>query len=105
MTPLDDYHGLLDLMLNEGDRGRAFDLKGVPCRIDELDGDAMFEAVTPDFGMILIFPGWYAGEALSPPLHIVIAGDHQACFEWLPIDPADKRAIIARLPISKHWQT
>lgn len=104
MTPLDDYHGLLDLMLNECDRGRKFDLDDVPCEIKEHDGHGLFIAATSAFGIALTYPRWYRGEVTETPVHIDIVGDHYACFEWLPIDPEDKRAIIARLPISRCEQ-
>lgn len=106
MTPLSDYFGLLDLMLHECNRGRKFDLAGVPCEIEELDGrHALITASTSMFGIVVFFPGWYAGEVIDPLIAIGIAGDHQACFDWLPISVEDKRSIIARLPIGKHRRT
>jgi len=102
MTSLDHYHCLHWLMLNEAQHGRRFDLNDVACRIDEKDGNAVFEAANADFGLILLFPGWYVGEVMTPLFQIGIGGDYEACFKWLPINAPDKRAIIARLPISRH---
>lgn len=105
MTPLDDYQGLLELMLREADGGRTFLLNDVPCQISERDGDALFEAVTADFGVALFFPGWYLGGMPKLPVAIGIAGDYEECFRWLPISPGHKREIIKCLPITDDLKT
>lgn len=105
MTPLDAYFGLFELIAHEEDRGRTFCLEGVQCEIDQLDGHALFTAVTPKFALALLFPGWYIGETQLMPVQMKVEGDLVTLFEWLPISAENKRAIIARLTIGKHDQT
>jgi hypothetical protein len=107
LTPitLTECPGLLDLMLVGDENGRSFILKGVQCSVERIDDHhAYFEAATPDFGLMMIFPGWYAGEH-GMPVHILIADDAKACLQWLPIDRADKCAIIERLPLDNIAKT
>ena len=101
---LTDCPGLIDLMLTGEELGPSFTLNGVQCDVVQVEGHACFEAVTPDFGLSVIYPGWYAGEH-GPPAQIVIVGDIQDCLQWLPIDPADKRALIDRLPLDEINKT
>lgn len=102
---LTDCPGLIDLMLTGDEHGPSFTLKGVQCSVERIDGrHACFEAVTPTFGLMVIFPDWYAGEH-GMPVHIIVVGDTHACLQWLPINPADKRAIIERLSIDEIDKT
>jgi len=105
-TPISftDCPGLIDLMLTGDEHGASFTLNGVQCDVVQVEGHACFEAVTSDFGLSVIYPGWYAGEHGAPTL-IVIVGDIQDCLQWLPIDPADKRALIDRLPLDEINKT
>ncbi len=105
MTPLDAYFGLFELIAHEEDRGRTFCIEDVQCEIDQLDGHALFTAVTPMFALALLFPGWYIGETQLMPVQITVEGDLYTLFEWLPIGPDEKRAIIGRLPIDKIDRT
>ena len=102
MTPLNLYYGLLGLMLHEGDLGLRFDLSGVRCAIDEIDGHATFIATSPEFAIALLFPGWYIGDTSTTPVHIDVKGDLPALFAWLPLPPDDKRNIIKHLTIGKE---
>lgn len=85
---LTDCPGLIDLMLTCDERGQSFTLNGVRCDVVLVEGHACFEAMAPDFGLLVIYPGWYAGEH-GAPAQIVIVGDIQDCLQWLAIDPAD----------------
>lgn len=102
--PLNDCPGLIDLMLTGEELGPSFTLNGVPCAVERVEGHACFEAITPDFGLSVIYPGWYAGEH-GAPAPVVIVGDIQDCLQWLPINPADKRALINRLPLNQIDKT
>ena len=102
MTPLSHYHGLLGLMLHEGEFGRRFDLNGVRCEIDELDGHATFVAASPAFAIALFFPGWYAGDTSITPMHIGVKGDLPELFRWLPTQPEDKQNIIKNIKLGKE---
>jgi len=86
-------------MLTSHELGPSFTLNGVQCAVEQVEGHATFEAVSPDFGLSVTFPGWYAGEHRAPT-HIIIAGDAHICLQWLPINRADKLALIASLPLS-----
>lgn len=101
---LTDCLGFIDLMLTADELGPSFTLNSVQCGVERVEGHACFEAVTPDFGLSVIYPGWYAGEH-GAPAQIVIVGDIQDCLQWLPIDPADKRALIDRLPLDEINKT
>ena len=96
---LTDCPGLIDLMLTGEELGPSFTLNGVQCDVAQVESHACFEAVTPDFGLSVIYPGWYAGEH-GAPAHVIIAGDPIACTRWLPMGQKDRRAIIDRLPLS-----
>ena len=105
-TPLDEFYGLLDLILLEADQGRNFTLDGVNCWISETDeGHGLFEAVHPAFGMAALFPGWAAGDHSAMPVHITILGDHLLFMRWLPISRTNKLTIADRLSLSQHTQT
>ena len=95
--PLNECLGLIDLILT-GDE-HSFDINGVGCSVERIEGHACFEAATADFGFMVIIPHWYAGEHGSPA-YIIIVGDHPACLRWLPIDRNDKCALIERLPLN-----
>ncbi len=97
--PFTDCLGLLDLMLTGDERGPSFTIRDVQCSVAEVRRDAYLETVTPDFGLSVIYPGWYAGEH-DAPAQIVIVGDIQGCLQWLPIDPSNKRVLINWLPLN-----
>lgn len=99
MTILDDYHGLLDLVLLEGSLGRKFELNGVPCEIENWHGNALLVAGNAEFAIAAVFPLWYLGGCPPYPASTAIVGDPIALFQWLPISPDDKRELIARLPL------
>jgi len=101
---LTDCPSLINLMLTGDQLGASFTLKGVRCDVVQVEGHACIEAVTPDFGLSVIYPGWYAGEH-GAPARVVIVGDIQNCLQWLPIDPVDKRALINRLPLDQIDKT
>lgn len=98
---LTDCPGLIDLMLTaEEQSGPNFVLNDVHCTVSQIDGrHALLEAVTSDFGLMVVYPGWYAGEH-GEPVHIVTVGEHHQCMAWLPIEQADKHRIIPHLRIS-----
>lgn len=100
--PLNECLGLIDLILT-GDE-HSFDINGVGCSVERIEGHACFEAATADFGFMVIIPHWYAGEHGSPA-YIIIVGDHPACLRWLPIDRNDKCALIERLPLNAIDET
>ena len=91
-------------MLHEGELGLRFDLSGVRCAIDEIEGHATFIAASPEFAIALFFPGWYIGDTSITPVHIGVKGDLPALFAWLPLPPADKRNIIKNLTIGNEAQ-
>ena len=97
--PLIGCPGLIDLMLTGDELGPSFMLNDVQCVVERVEGHACFEAVSPDFGLSVIYPGWYVGEH-GAPAHIIIAGDAHICLRWLPVKRADKLALIAGLPLS-----
>lgn len=97
--PLVDYPGLIDLMLTGEEHSSTYLLDGVPCSVKRVRGHAMLEAISPDFGMIVVFPGWYAGEH-GAPAHIVVVGEVHTCLQWLPLDRSEKQALIGVLPLS-----
>tara|TARA_R110000868_G_scaffold411718_1_gene707981 strand:- start:3812 stop:4156 length:345 start_codon:yes stop_codon:yes gene_type:complete len=102
---LTDCLGLIDLMLTGDEHSPHFTLSGVQCAVERIESHhACFEAVTSDFGMIAIFPGWYAGEH-EAPVYVLIVGDHQACLQWLPIDRNEKCVIIERLSFDEIDKT
>jgi hypothetical protein len=74
--PLSDCPGLIDLMLTGEELGPSFTLNDVQCAVERVKDHVAFEAVTPDFGLSVIYPGWYAGEH-DAPAQIVIVGDIQ----------------------------
>jgi hypothetical protein len=96
--------GLIDLMLTGDERGPSFTLMGVQCSVEQIRGDAYLAAATPDFCLIVVFPGWYVG---GHPLEvgILIVGEAHTCLQWLPINVAEKHAIIQHLPLSAIDQT
>ncbi len=97
--PLTACPGLIDLMLTGEELGPNFTFNGVRCAVERIEEHAAFEAVTPDFGLSVIYPDWYVGEH-GAPAQIVIVGDAHTCLQWLPIERPDKLALIARLPLS-----
>jgi hypothetical protein len=101
---LADCPGLIHLMLTGDEDGPSFTLNGVQCVVERVESHATFEAVGPDFGLSVIYPGWYSGEH-GAPAHIIIVGDAHTCLQWLPIERADKLALIARLPLGAIDQT
>jgi len=102
--PLSDCPGLIDLMLTGDERGPSFDIKDVTFSVEQVRGDAFLEAITPDFGLMVVFPGWYVG-AHGLEVRILIVGDDVACLRWLPINRGEKLALIARLPFDIIDQT
>jgi hypothetical protein len=101
---LTDCLGLINLMLTADELGPSFTLDGVQCAVERVEGHVTFEAVSPDFGLSVIYPGWYAGEH-GQPAHITTVGDPIACTRWLPFERTDKLALIAGLPLSAIDQT
>ena len=99
LISLTDCPGLIDLMLTGDERGPSFTIRCVQCAVGRVEGHATFEAVSPDFGLLVCYPGWYAGEH-GAPAHVVIVGDTHTCLQWLPVEQADKLLIISRLRIS-----
>jgi hypothetical protein len=88
------------MLTAEEQSGPSFVLNGVACTVSQIDGwHALLEAVTSDFGLMLVYPGWYAGEH-GEPVYIVTVGEHHQCMAWLPIEQSDKHRIIPHLPIS-----
>jgi hypothetical protein len=96
--PLSDCLGLIDLMLTGEEHGESFTLNGVQCDVVQVEGHACFEAAAPDFGLSVIYPGWYVGEH-DAPAQIAIVGDAHTCLQWLPIDLNDALVLIERLPL------
>jgi len=96
---LTDCPGLIDLMLTDNEHGMSFVSDGVECVVERVEGHGVFEAVTPDFGLSVIHPGWYAGEH-GAPAYVAIVGDAHACIGWLPLRQADKLVLIRHLPLS-----
>jgi hypothetical protein len=100
-----DCLSLIGLMLSSDEGGEGFDLNGAQCSITKIAGrHSCFEAATADFGFLMVHPGWYSGEHGSA-VHILIVGDSLACLRWLPLDQADKRALIERLPLDESQRT
>lgn len=96
---LTDCPGLIDLMLTGDEHGANFDIDGVQCMVKRVGDHASFEAITSDFGLSVVVPGWYAGEH-GAPAHIAIVGEAHTCTGWLPLDSTDKLALIRHLPLS-----
>ncbi len=96
--PLSECPGLIDLMLTGEELGPSFTLNGVQCAVERVEDHACFEAVTPDFGLSVIYSGWYAGEHGAPAQ--VVVRNPIACTQWLPMRRDDRLAIINRLPLS-----
>ncbi|WP_380872310.1 hypothetical protein [Sphingomonas sp. DBB INV C78] len=96
---LTDCPSLIDLMLTADELGPSFTVRGVPCSVGNIGDHACLEAVTEDFGLRVIFPGWYAGEH-GRPAYIIIVGEPHLCLQWLPMDPADKNTLIQRLSLN-----
>lgn len=96
---LTECPGLIDLMLTGNEHGMSFVSDGVECVVERVEGHGVFEAVTPDFGLSVIHPGWYAGEH-GAPVYVAIVGDAHACIGWLPLRRADKLTLIQHLPLS-----
>lgn len=101
LTPisLTDCPGLIDLMLSGDEHGGSFDINGVQCMVKRVGDHASFEAITSDFGLVVVVPGWYVGEHGAPP-HVAIVGEAHTCTGWLPLDSTDKLALIQHLPLS-----
>lgn len=100
-TPISlvDCPGLIDLMLTGDEHGESFTIDGVRCVVERVGDHASFEAITSDFGLSVVVPGWYAGEH-GAPAHVAIVGEAHTCTGWLPLDSTDKLALIHRLPLS-----
>ena len=47
---------------------------------------------------------WYVG-GHGLKVRVLIVGDHMACLNWLPMDAAEKRALIKRLPLDRIDKT
>lgn len=94
-----DFISLIDLMLIGDEQGPSFVLAGVQCTVTMLDEHAVLEAANTEFALSIIFPGWYSGEH-GTPAQIFIDGLAHRCLQWLPMDLAEKRALISRLPMS-----
>ncbi|WP_162234221.1 hypothetical protein, partial [Novosphingobium sp. Leaf2] len=94
--------GLIDLMLTAEEHSEpSFVLNGVQCAVSQIGGGhALLEAVTSDFGLMVVYPGWYTGDH-GEPAHIAIVGEAHACMRWLPIEQSDKHRIILHLHISE----
>lgn len=85
-------------MLIGEEHGASFDINGVQCMVKRVGDHASFEAVTSDFGLSVVVPGWYSGEH-GAAAHVAIVGEAHICTGWLPLDGADKLALIRHLPI------
>ncbi|WP_221191380.1 hypothetical protein, partial [Sphingomonas sp. BK580] len=94
-----DCPGLIDLMLTSDEHGESFTIDGVRCVVERVEGYATFKAVTPDFGLAVVVPGWNAGEH-GAPAYVAIVGEAHACTGWLPLHSTDKLALIQHLPLS-----
>ena len=99
-TPINlfDCPGLIDLMLHGDERGPRFMLNGAQCTVEPIDGHACFQAATADFGLVVIYPGWYTGQH-GVATYMIVVGEEHLCLQWLPIDPANKLALARRLPL------
>ena len=102
--PFTECLGLLDLMLTGDEHGPSFDIRGVACSVEQIRGDAYLEAATSDFGLMVMFSGWYVG-GHGLKVRVLIVGDHMACLQWLPINGSEKRALIERLPLDQIDKT
>lgn len=97
--PLSDCPGLIDLMLTGDEVDPSFTLNGVGVSVERVGNAAYLEAACSEFGFVVVYPGWYAGEH-GAPAQVVVDGDPIACIQWLPMKRDDRLAIINRLPLS-----
>jgi hypothetical protein len=97
--PLTHCPGLIDLMLTGEELGPSFTLNGVQCAVERIGDAAYLEAACPEFGFVVVYPGWYAVEH-GAPAHVIIVGDPIICTQWLPTRRDDRLALIQRLPLS-----
>jgi len=86
-------------MLLADEHGASFIIDGVQCIVERVGDHASFEAVTSDFGISVVFPGWYVGEH-GAPAHVAVAGEAHTCTGWLPLNQADKLVLVQHLPLS-----
>jgi hypothetical protein len=91
--PLTACSGLIDLMLTGDEHRASFTINGVQCVVERVGDHASFEAITSDFGLSVVVPGWYAGEH-DAPAHVAIVGEAHTCMGWLTLDSADKLTLI-----------
>ncbi len=96
---LSDCPGLIDLMLTGDAHEASFTIDGVQCVVEKIGDHASFEAITSDFGLSVVVPGWYAGEH-GAPAHVAIVGEAHTCMCWLTLDSTDKLTLIQQLPLS-----
>lgn len=106
LTPISlvDYPGLIELMLTGEEHSFPNRSDGVPCAVKRFRDHAILEVTGPDFGLLVVIPGWYAGEH-GAPAHIVVAGEVHTCLQWLPLGRSEKHALIKALPLSTMNRT
>lgn len=97
--PLSDCPGLIGLMLTADERGASFTLNGAQCVVTRIGNAVHLEAITSDFILSVVVPGWYTGEH-GAPAYVAVVGEAHTCTGWLPLDSTDKLALIQRLPLS-----
>jgi len=86
-------------MLTGDEHGASFDINGVECVVERVGDHATFEAISCDFGLSVVVPGWYVGEH-GAPAYVAIVGEAHTCTGWLPLDFTDKLSLIQQLPLS-----
>lgn len=91
-------------MLTGDEHSSTYRLDVVPCPVKRVRGHAILETISPGFGMVVVFPGWHAGEH-GAPAHIVFTGEAHTCLQWLPLDRSEKHALIGPLPLSTMKRT
>lgn len=96
---LNDCLGLMDLMLLSEDHGRRFTFNGAQCSVERIDDHACFEAVAPNFGITVVYRGWYI-RVHREPAYIIIVGETHECIGWLPMPSFDKHTLIDHLSLS-----
>lgn len=101
---LNDCLGLMDLMLLSEDYGPRFTFNGAQCSVEKIDGHACFEAVAPNFGITVVYPGWYI-RVHTEPAYIIIVGETHECIGWLTMPAFDKHTLIDHLSLSVTDET
>jgi hypothetical protein len=99
---LAEYCGLSELMIAaQHENCTIFGTKDV-CSVSEIESAGVFEAFSSDFHFAMVFPGWHSGDCAVHPVSVFMDGDLRLLLQWLPIEQADKQAIIGELPISQR---